>query len=307
MIHVVGNVAIDTVVRMARFPAPGETIVADGAAEDMGGKGANQAVLIARAGLPVRLVAAVGRDEAGERVRARLAREGVLIDGLWTWSGPTDRCIVYVDAAGENTIVSLIGAAQAFDPLAATDLAGRVEAGDTLLFQGNLRPAVLRRCLAFARERGAWTVLNPSPVSDPADYAWGLVDLAVVNRGEARARTGEAEPARAAAWLVAAGAGAVAVTLGAAGALLLHHEGSLSRPAPRVPVADTTGAGDVFAGVLVAARRRGMDWDAALAAAVEAAALSVTRAGVLASFPTAAELAALIGRTAPRAAAGAAG
>jgi ribokinase len=272
----------------------------------MGGKGSNQAVVIARAGVPVRLVAAVGNDKVGDSVRERLAREGVIADGLWTWSGPTDRCIIQVDARGENTIVSLIGAAQAFDPLAATDLAQRVQPGDTLLFQGNLRPQVLRGCLAFARERGATTVLNPSPISAPEDYDWPLVDVAIMNAGEARVLGGEEHAPDAARRLCSAGATTVVVTLGAAGALAIDR-GRQHAAAPRksVRVVDTTGAGDVFAGALVAAQAWGLSWSGALVVAVEAATLSVTRPGVLASFPGAAELAACLARArAPRAAVG---
>jgi ribokinase len=294
MIHVVGNVAIDTVVRVARFANPGETIIADGAVEDMGGKGSNQAVVIARAGVPVRLVAAVGNDAAGRSVRERLSQEGVITDGLWTWSGPTDRCIIQVDARGENTIVSLIGAAQAFDPLAMTDLAQRVTSGDTVLFQGNLRPEVLRRCLAFARERGAVTVLNPSPISAPEDYDWRQVDVAIMNSGESRVLTGEAYAQTAAERLRKAGVKVVVVTLGAPGAYMLSEEGQgimtglRSRAAP--PVVDTTGAGDVFAGAFVAAHALEFGWGQALTLASHAASLSVTRSGVLASFPSAAEM-----------------
>src|SRR4051812_32331203 len=118
MIHVIGNATIDTVIRLARFPLPGETVVAEpGAHEDLGGKGANQAIAMARCGARVRLVAAIGRDENGRRIAANLEAESVAIDGLSIWDGSTDRCIIYVDTQGENTIVSLIDAATAFDPL----------------------------------------------------------------------------------------------------------------------------------------------------------------------------------------------
>ena len=84
MIHVIGNAAVDSVIRVDRFPRPGETIVALGASEDLGGKGANQAVAAARCGAKVRLVAAIGDDVEGARIRSSLANEGVLTDGLAT-------------------------------------------------------------------------------------------------------------------------------------------------------------------------------------------------------------------------------
>ena len=76
MIHVIGNAAIDTILSVERFPRPGETIVARGAVEDLGGKGANQAVVVARCGERVRLVAALGDDAAGARIRRALEAEG---------------------------------------------------------------------------------------------------------------------------------------------------------------------------------------------------------------------------------------
>src|SRR6185312_3975758 len=82
MIHVIGNAAVDSVIRVDRFPQPGQTIVALGASEDLGGKGANQAVVAARCGAVVRLVAPIGDDADGKRVRSSLTAEGVLTDGL---------------------------------------------------------------------------------------------------------------------------------------------------------------------------------------------------------------------------------
>jgi len=294
MIHVVGNAAIDTAIDVERFPNPGETIVALGVREDIGGKGANQAVTVARCGERARLVAALGVDAAGARIRAALAAEGVATDGLTEWPGLTDRCIVLVDARGENMIVSLIGAALAFDPLAGAGFEGAVAPGDVVLMQGNLRPETTRRCLARARTLGATTALNPSPAYPTSEYDWSLVDLAIVNRSEAIALGEEPEPLAAARALRTAGAGAVAVTLGADGAALIADSGDFEASAPRVRSVDTVGAGDVFAGTLIAARAQGRAWDEALRIAVAAASLSVTRRGAQASFPSRDELARLL-------------
>jgi ribokinase len=139
MIHVAGNAAVDTMIRLDCFPRPGETVVARGASDDLGGKGANQAVVVARCGQNVRLVAAVGADAIGARIRVNLAAEGVETDGLWTWPGASDRCVICVDRHGENTIVSLIDAARNFDPLAKTTLEHWIAPGDWVVLQGNLR------------------------------------------------------------------------------------------------------------------------------------------------------------------------
>jgi ribokinase len=151
---------------------------------------------------------------------------------------------------------------------------------------------------AFAKSRGAITVLNPSPTYPPADYDWRLVDLAVVNRVEAVEITGD-DPFEAATALRKKGARAVALTLGAAGSALISAGEAFRIRAREVEAIDTVGAGDVFCGTLVAARARGLGWRVAVHAASEAAAICVARAGVLASFPSRAEMARIL-NNAPR-------
>ena len=231
MIHVIGNAAIDSVIRVDRFPRPGETIVALGASEDLGGKGANQAVAAARCAAHVRLVAAIGADAQGERIRSNLAAEGMLTDGLATSSYGTDRCVITVDGQGENTILSLIDAARNFDPIAETSVARWIMPGDWVVMQGNLRPNVTRDCLALARSKGATTALNPSPTYAARDYDWTLVDLVVVNRGEAIELVGRLRGGGGAVRLCKKGAGAVVLTLGADGAAFFSTDDDISRSA----------------------------------------------------------------------------
>ena len=293
MIHVIGNAAVDSLIRVERLPRPGETIVALQVSEDLGGKGANQAIVAARCSAPVRLVAPIGDDGPGERIRSSLAREGVRTDGLTTSAHGTDRCVITVDSRGENTIVSLVEAARNFDPIAETPIATWIAPGDFVVMQGNLRPSVTRDCLALARSKGARTVLNPSPTYAGDEYDWTLVDLILVNRGEAiELAGGEAEES--ARELRRKGAGAVVLTLGPDGALFVSADETFRVTAPQVVAIDAVGAGDVFCGVLVAANALGRGWREALAAAAQAASISVTRKGVLASLPSREEMAGIL-------------
>jgi ribokinase len=296
MIHVIGNAAVDSVIRVDRFPRPGETIVALGASEDLGGKGANQAVVAARCGARVRLVAPIGDDALGARIRSSLAREGVQTDGVTTSPYGTDRCVIAVDRDGENTILSLIEAARHFDPIAETRVESWIAPGDIVVMQGNLRPSITRDCLTLAKSKGATTVLNPSPTYAAQDYDWSLVDLVVVNRGEAVELAGGA--AEAARELCNRGAGAVVLTLGADGASFFSANDAFRVAAPKVIAIDAVGAGDVFCGVLISAKAHGRGWKEALTAAAEAASASVTRKGVLASFPSREEMAGIFERAA---------
>jgi ribokinase len=298
MIHVIGNGAVDNIIRVDRFPRPGETIVALGASEDVGGKGLNQAVVAARCGAQVRLVAAIGDDAWGERIRSNLAQEGVLTDGLATSSYGTDRCVITVDRQGENTILSLVDAARDFDSAAETPMDRWILPGDWVAMQGNLRPDVTRNCLALAKSKGATTVLNPSPTYPAGEYDWALVSLAVLNRSEAIELAGKVDVEHAARSFLHEGAGAVVVTLGGEGSIFFSASDAFRVPAPETRAVDTVGAGDVFCGTVVAARVAGLGWREALGAATEAASASAARAGVLASFPSRMEMARILKRPA---------
>jgi ribokinase len=163
--------------------------------------------------------------------------------------------------------------------------------------QGNLSLEATRAALAAARGAGARTILNPSPIQPGFIDLPPLADLLVVNEGEA-ARLGAAgEPRAAAEALRRAGAAAVALTVGARGAIFADETGVIDAPAPEVTVVDTTGAGDTFTGVLAGALyHHRLAPNAALLAANAAAALTVRRMGTWTAFPSREEIAALLPR-----------
>lgn len=293
-IHVVGNVCVDTSFRLERLPQPGETLNATAAGEGAGGKGANQGVAAARTGAAVMLWAPVGNDTASERVEGLLAAE-IPAMRLTHLDLPCDRSVILIDRGGENVIVTAAACAAAFDPLAITALEKTWRAGDMLLMQGNLDPAVTDACLRAARAAGLFTFLNPSPLP-MSQLDLSTVSLLVVNRPEAEALTGDADAERAARRLLALGAERVIVTLGSAGALVV---GAPLSPALRIPAGDVeavdaSGAGDCFTGTLVGLLAQGMALPAAARLATRTAGIAVGRAGTLASFPSRAELSALI-------------
>lgn len=294
MIHVVGNCTVDLVFRLDAFPRPGETVIARERLVDVGGKGANQAVVAARFGLPVRLIAPLGRDAEGALARSRLLGEGLPGEALLWADAPTDQSIISVVPGGENTIVSSAAAA---DSLGAADVAAALAgltAADAVLVQGNLSLSATRAALAAGDAAGALTLLNPAPVRWPADELWPLARIAVLNRIEAELLLGTAEPEAAVARLAERGVGTAIVTLGAGG--LAVRDGGRTWRVPAVPVqaVDTAGAGDAFCGALVSSLVAGLDLDRALALAAEAAAVTVARPGTQRAFPQRDEAAALL-------------
>ncbi|MEQ8967395.1 MAG: ribokinase [Azospirillaceae bacterium] len=295
---VVGNATVDLSFRVDRLPAPGETLLARERVVDAGGKGLNQAVVARRAGATVLFRAPVGDDADAAVIRDRLAAEDMSDDDLVTRPGATDQSILWVAEDGENVIVSTADRARGLTVGEATAPVEHGRPGDIVLVQGNLARAATAAVLTRARERGLTTMLNPAPIH--FDYAglWSLVDIAVVNAVEARALGGDegGEPAgieAAGRALRAAGAGSVVVTLGREGAWWTGPAGEGRVPAPSVEAVDTSGAGDVFCGVVAARLAAGLDLDEAVAPAVAAAAVAVLRRGTSSAFPSAAEIAAL--------------
>jgi ribokinase len=291
---VVGSAMVDVAYRVERLPGPSESVLARGRTVDVGGKGLNQAIVARRAGAEVRFCGGVGGDPGAEMIRARLQADGLSAAWLVSVPGASDQSIVYVAASGENCIVSTDAAAKR---LALADVEAvliGLSPGDILLVQGNLSCEVTGACLARARAAAATTILNPAPIDFDYTGLWPMVDIAILNQIEAQTLTGEAQVDVATAVLCSCGAGIVVLTLGSEGALVRERGGPSQRiPAPAVTAVDTTGAGDVLAGVVAAGIDRGFALISAVRWAVAAASRKVTRPGTSSAFPTSAELAAL--------------
>ncbi|MFN8033030.1 MAG: ribokinase [Mycobacterium sp.] len=236
---VVGSVNVDQFFRVTGLPRPGETVLASSVRTEPGGKGGNQAVAAARAGAEVQFVGAVGLDPAGADLRAHLSANGVGLDGLEELSAPSGGAVVMVDDNGENLIVVAPGA-NGHLTLASAVARAVIADADVLLVQLEVPITTAIGAAREARAAGATVMVNPSPVcTDPllAELA-AVTDVVVVNETEAVAWTW---PTR-----------HVVVTRGASGASYRGPEGELDVSAPAVEAVDTTGAGDVFAGVLAA-------------------------------------------------------
>ena len=289
-IIVIGNSTLDLAFNLPRFPKPGETLLATGASQDVGGKGANQAVAAARSGVDVSFCSAVGRDVHGAEIMSRLEREGVRADHVAEVDAPTDMSIIHVVPHGQNSIVSTHAAAASMETAMVRPLLRDAHTGDILLMQGNLSRDLTRACLKEGRRRDMTTVLNPAPIHYGLEEVWPLVDCAVPNEVEAEQLTACSEPAAGAHRLLALGARRAIVTLGATGALLAEDGSITAFEAEAVDAVDTTGAGDVFCGVFAGGLGRGLDVPRSIRVAVRAATLSVTRRGTQVAFPSRSEI-----------------
>ncbi|MEO8814274.1 MAG: PfkB family carbohydrate kinase [Mycobacterium sp.] len=234
---VVGSVNVDVVFAVSALPRPGETVLASRMSTQPGGKGANQAVAAARAGARVQFVGAVGDDDAGVRLRAHLDVNEVGTAGLITLPGPSGSAVVVVDAAGENTIVVAPGANGALTPASAE--AGTIATDcEVLLLQLEIPIATAVAAARAAQAAGAIVIVNASPGGADLSELAELTDVVVVNETESRHWVWPVEHR--------------VVTRGARGARYLGADGAVDVPAPSVQAIDTSGAGEVFAGVLAA-------------------------------------------------------
>jgi ribokinase len=291
-ILVVGSINTDLVTVTARMPGAGETMFADSFMVLPGGKGANQAVAIARLGGQVEMVGRVGDDAFGGESLSSLRDAGVAVDHVRVTEGVSSGvATIVVDASGENRILVVSGANACVSP---------GDVGDALLAQAALVVLQLEIPIetvydVIARSP-APVLLNPAPavVLDPARLR-GLAFL-VPNQNELSLLTG-LPTARmddvvvAARRLVRHGIGTVIVTLGADGAMVVTQARVGHVEAPVVAVIDTTGAGDAFIGCFAQTYIQTGDIDSAVSRAVRYAADSVTRRGAQSSYADAASFA----------------
>jgi ribokinase len=260
---VVGSANMDIGLVVDALPRAGETTLAASVRSTPGGKGANQAVAAARAGADVQFVGAVGDDPAATQLREHLTANGVGTDGLVTVPGPSGNAVVIVDSSGENLIVVAPGANGRLSPDA---VSGRVSDCDVLLLQLEIPVATATAAARAARSAGVTVILNASPSGgDDGELATlaEVTDVLVVNETE-DAHWVWPVPHR-------------VTTRGARGARYVGGGAELTVAAPTVQALDTSGAGDVFAGVLAAGWT--VDRDRALRRACAAGALATLTPG----------------------------
>ena len=301
---VFGSINLDLVARSPRIPAPGETLTGDSFETIPGGKGANQAVAVARLGVPTQMVGRVGGDPFGQTLLHGLQESGVGCDRVTidpsTHSGVA---LITVDGASENTIVVVPGANGKVDRSDIDQLQVILNADpkpQVLLLQLEIPLPMVIAAAEVAQAAGVSVILDPAPArSDLPEALYSSIDIITPNQVEAGQLAGfpvnDFESATAAAiGLRQLGIRTVIVKLGKRGALYLSEAETFQIPSFPVPAIDTVGAGDAFNGGLAAAIATGMTFRQATTQAAAVAALSVTRAGAQPSMPTKAELAAFL-------------
>jgi ribokinase len=295
-ICVVGSTNMDLISRVPRLPRLGETLQGRSFHLGYGGKGANQAVMAAKLGAHVSMVARVGHDVFGEGMLRNFNVLGidtthVTVDETQS----TGVAPIFVDDNAQNVIVIIAGANGTLAPADVQAARQTILASSTVVCQLEVPIETTLEAFRVARTGGVRTILNPAPAAVlPAELLL-LTDVCAPNETETEYLTGltvrSAEDAVAAAHeLLKRGPQTVIITMGERGVVCVDAHSTVHLDAIKVDAVDPTGAGDSFIGSLAVYLGEGLPMSQAVQKANAVAALSVTRIGSQISFPTRAEV-----------------
>lgn len=297
-IIVVGSINTDLVAVTKRMPVVGETVIASDFQIHPGGKGANQAVAVARLGYPVRLIGRLGNDAFGAELRSHLQEAGVDITGVATSDGVSGVAVVVVSSSGDNSILVAPGANSKVTPEDLDANIAILRGAGMVLAQLEIPVETVEYLARICARENVPLILDPAPAMELSpgifkDIAWFTPNQteAVFYLGNKYAASNPPAPAETAQMLLSNGCRGVVLKMGAHGTYLRSRDGIGSLvPAFSVKAIDTTAAGDAFnAGFATALLLGKSPLDsAAFAAAV--AAISVTRTGAQPSMPSMAEV-----------------
>ena len=285
MILVAGSANLDFITRVPHIPAPGETVLGEKLLTTPGGKGANQAVACAKAGGKVAFLGALGKDIFAAPLRESLVKNGVQ-DQTITVDAVTGAAFITVSNNGENAIAVASGANLHLDPAHLGSLQGFTH----LVLQLEIRLETVMAYAQAAKRAGLKVILNAAPAQALPDGLLELLDILIVNENELGSLAGPGPLEKQLETISLRMTGTVLVTLGAQGSVAFTSGEWLEQRAHTVAVRDTTGAGDTYVGVLVAALCNQFTLKQAMRLASVGSALACTREGAQPSMPTRAEI-----------------
>ncbi|MDZ8051369.1 MAG: ribokinase [Aulosira sp. ZfuVER01] len=289
---VFGSINIDLVATVPRLPMAGETLLGHSFVQIPGGKGANQAVALARLQIPSHMVGRVGTDSFASELLYNLQNSGVEIDNVSIDENASSGvAIIAVDDKGENQIIVIPGANGRVNQEDVEQLSDLLPNSTALLLQFEIPMAAVVAAAKAARQAGVKVILDPAPAqSNVPDELYSLVDIMTPNEVEAGQLVGfsvnDQESAKeAAAVLLQRGVKCAIVKLGSKGVFCATAEESFFVPAFPIQVVDTVAAGDAFNGGLAAAFYEGLSLHQAVVWGAAAGALAATKPGAQTSLP----------------------
>lgn len=278
-----GSLNIDYVYSVDHMVIKGETETSNGVSVNPGGKGLNQSIALARAGVNVWHAGMVG--EEGQFLLDRCVENGVDSKYIRMIDGRSGHTIIQVDKSGDNSIILFGGANQKMTPEFIDEVLTGFESGDMILLQNEIN--LLDMIIDKAYEKGLIIVLNPSPYNDTLKACdMSKVSYFILNEIEGEQMTGEKEPDNILEGIKRMYPSAkVVLTLGEAGSIYMDGDRILRQDAYKVKAVDTTAAGDTFTGYFISSVIKGASPSEGLRLAAKASAIAVTKPGALDSIP----------------------
>lgn len=285
---VVGSINMDMTVTAERIPLKGETLLGDSIHYIPGGKGANQAVAMARLGAEVEMFGCVGDDSNGEKLLENLRKEGVGIRHIKVLKEvPTGIALITV-GENDNTIIVVPGANGQVDQIYADSIKEELKAFDMVVLQQEIPLKTVHDLICFCAENGIKVILNPAPAAKVPLEIIEKVTYLTPNEHEAVLIFGEEETTE---ELLKKYPEKLVITQGSRGVSVCRKNGEvLTVPARPAIVADTTGAGDTLNGAFSVQIAKGEPIAEALRYANTAASLSTEKFGAQGGMPTAEEV-----------------
>ena len=285
-----GSLNVDYVYHVDHIMLPGETQSSTQRNVFAGGKGLNQSVALAKAGLQVCHAGQVGRDSDGEMLLRVLEKNGVDVSLINQIDGPCGHTFIQIDQNAQNCILLYGGANRCISEEYRQQVFDRFDAGDVIVLQNEIND--LNRVIDEAYDKKMTIVLNPSPFDHYLDACdWSKVDIFFINEVEGAQISGKEDADEILTWFRRHYPRALVVlTLGGAGSCCLKDGVVYRQDIIPVNAVDTTAAGDTFTGFFLRAYLGGQSVQEALALAAKASAVAVSRPGAADSIPTMAEL-----------------
>lgn len=283
-----GSLNLDLVYQMPHFIRAGETLSSTAFNKNVGGKGLNQSVALAKAGAEIYHAGLIGED--GEMLRAFLADNGVDTRFVRTIDQPSGHAVIQVEPAGNNCIFLYGGANQCVTEAFIQEALEPFGEGDFLVLQNEINS--IDKIIDAAYAKGMQIVLNPSPIADNLKYLpLEKISWFILNEIEGGELSGETDPDKILDKLTELYPHAqIVLTLGGDGSVYCGKGQRIRQQVYKVQAVDTTAAGDTFTGFFFAAVADGVEPAEALKRASKASSISVTRPGAAASIPTLAEV-----------------
>ena len=296
-IVVIGSTNTDMVITGKRIPVAGETVSGGSFMMNPGGKGANQAVAVARLSAAkgaCTFIAKVGDDLFGRETAVRMKKDGIDAKLIVDRKNASGTALILVDDKGQNVISVALGANGTLSPEDIEAFRPEIESAAALILQLETPIKTVLAAAKWAHEKGVCVILNPAPAAKLPRELYKLLDWITPNETEAELLTGvkvtdAKSAAKACEKFFRLGVRHAIITMGSKGA----YCGNCNRayPCEKVKPVDCVAAGDTFNGALAVALAEGMACKAAIAFAQKAAAISVTRHGAQASIPFRREIA----------------